>query len=64
VDVTGNHGPAVYQGQIYLEAGYHDLVVGYQNFINDAVIGEFYLKNASSETMTLPGLFYLESSNA
>ena len=64
VDVTGSHGASVYHGQIYLTAGYHDLVVGYQNYDSDAVIGEFYLQKESTETMIPPGLFYLESINA
>jgi hypothetical protein len=64
VEVTGSHGASVYHGQMFLTAGYHDLVVGYKNYYSDAVIGEFYLQEGSTETMTPPGLFYLESRNA
>jgi hypothetical protein len=63
VDATGNHGASVYHGQVYLVAGYHELVVGYRNYYSDAVIGECYLRKGSTETMTPPGLFYLESRN-
>jgi hypothetical protein len=64
VDVTGSHGASVHHGQIYLAAGFHDLVVGYQNYNSDAVIGEFYLQKGSNETRISPCLFYLESRNA
>jgi hypothetical protein len=64
VNVTGSHGASAYHGQIYLGTGYHDLVVGYQNYNSDAVIGEFFVQEGSTGTMASPGLFYLESRNA
>jgi hypothetical protein len=64
VDVTGSHSPSGWTATTYLTAGYHTLEIGYQNYDNDAMIGELYIQKQSEGIWTPPGLFYQESTNA
>lgn len=51
VNVTGSHGASACQGQTYLETGLHDLIVGYQNYNSDAVIGELFIQEGLNVTI-------------
>jgi hypothetical protein len=49
---------------VTLNTGFHTIEIGYQNYNNDAVIGEFYIQKASEGVWRAPLLRYIGNSNA